>query len=127
MLAEQGQAAAEAERIPTLVESIGERISTSAQAATVYGTPTEREGVTVIPVARVRYGFGGGSGHSEKGEEGAGGGGGLYASPVGYIELKNNSSEFHTIRDPRALVPLVAVGGVVGLLLLRSLRKLLRR
>jgi uncharacterized spore protein YtfJ len=111
----------------TFVERLAAKLGTNAHATTVYGAPVEREGITVIPVARVRYGFGGGSGREKEGKEGSGGGGGVYAAPVGYIELKDNSSEYRPIRDPTAMVPMIAVAGVLGLLALRGLTKLIRR
>jgi uncharacterized spore protein YtfJ len=86
----------------------------------------ERDGVTIIPVAKVRWGFGGGSG-SKSGKRGKGGGGGMHAAPLGYIEIKEGETEFKPIRDPMTLVPIVAVGGFAGWVLLRALRKLLRR
>ncbi len=39
---------------------LAERLGATAAASAVFGTPVERNGVTVIPVARVRWGFGGG-------------------------------------------------------------------
>ena len=41
---------------------LAERLGASASASSVFGEPVERDGVTVIPVARVRWGVGGGSG-----------------------------------------------------------------
>jgi uncharacterized spore protein YtfJ len=51
---------------------LAERLGLSASAKTVFAEPVQREGVTVIPVAKVRYGSGGGGGI----EEGQGNGGG---------------------------------------------------
>ena len=109
---------------PSLVERLAQQLSTSANVQTVYGTPVERDGVTVIPVARASYGFGGGSGTNPSAAEGSGGGAGMHLSPVGYIELKQGSSRFYRIRG--SVVPLVAVSGLIALLLLRSVPKLLR-
>ena len=38
---------------------LAESLGANAAASAVFGTPVERDGVTVIPVARVRWGFGG--------------------------------------------------------------------
>src|SRR5690606_34414305 len=54
---------------------LAERVGTTARVETVFGEPVERDGVTVIPVARARWGFGGGTG-ARSGEEGEGAGGG---------------------------------------------------
>jgi uncharacterized spore protein YtfJ len=43
---------------PRLFDRIGARFS----AATVYGSPIERDGVTVVPVAAARFGIGAGGG-----------------------------------------------------------------
>ena len=64
------------------------------------GQPVERSGVTVIPVAKATWGFGGGSG-GEAGKEGAGGGGGGFVAPLGYIEVRESGAKFKRIRDPR--------------------------
>ncbi len=114
----------------TLLDRMAERVGSNARAETVYGAPVERDGVTVIPVAKVRWGFGGGDG-SSTGDgathgvgSGSGGGGGVTVSPLGYIELVDGSSRFRRIHDPVGLLPVVFGAGLVALLLLRSLRKI---
>lgn len=108
---------------PSLVERLAHLLSTSVTVQTVYGTPVERDGVTVIPVARAAYGFGGGSGTGPNAQGGTGGGGGVAIKPLGFIELKEGRSRFRPIRS--SVVPLVAVSGLVALLLLRAVPKLL--
>jgi len=111
----------------TLLERLGQQLSTTATAQAVYGTPVERDGITVIPVARARYGFGGGGGggtrEAESAGAGMGAGAGVSLTPVGYIELREGRSRFRPIRS--SVVPLVAVSGVIAWLLLRSVPKLL--
>lgn len=115
-----------------LAERLAEKVGARAGARLVFGDAVERDGVTVIPVARIRYGFGagGGSGTDESGEtsgSGGGGGGGVSASPVGYIEISGGQATFRQISDPVSMWPLVAAGGVASWLVLRGLRALLRR
>ncbi len=86
----------------------------------------ERAGVTVIPVSKMAYGFGGGAG-TKAGEEGSGGGGGLGIMPVGYIEIKEGNTRFRTIRDPQTVVKIVALSGLFAVLTVRSVAKLLHR
>jgi uncharacterized spore protein YtfJ len=117
--------ASRSKSIDTFIERLAERLGVSAKAATVYADPVERNGVTVIPVAKVRYGFGGGRG-SRAQEEGTGGGGGVQVSPIGYIELRDGGSEFKPISDPTSRVPVIIAGGLMGWLILRALRRLLR-
>ena len=111
----------------TLLERLGQQLTTAATAQTVYGTPVERNGITVIPVAQARYGFGGGGGSGTKAGGAAGGGmgagAGVSLTPVGYIELREGRSHFRPIRP--SVVPLVAVSGAIAWLLLRSVPRLL--
>jgi uncharacterized spore protein YtfJ len=111
------------------IDRLAEKLGGVASARAVYGEPVERDGVTVIPVAKVRWGFGGGDGNSEQGS-GSGGGGGVLASPIGYIELRDGAAEFRPIKDPvsemLATLPLVFAGGIVAGIVLGGLRKLIR-
>ena len=58
----------------------------------MFGNPVERGDVTVIPVARARWGFGGGGGRNRRNEPGSGGGGGASVSPIGYIEIHTDGT-----------------------------------
>lgn len=110
----------------SLTERLAEMFKTIVAAKLIYGEPIEHDGVVIIPVAKLRYGFGGGMGKRD-GEEGGGGGGGMIVHPAGYIELKEGSSRFRAIRDPITFVPLVIAGGLTGLLLARGLYKMFRQ
>lgn len=122
-------------QLDRLVEALGG----TATAKAVFGDPVERQGVTVIPVARVRYGVGGGGGRGpgrRRGEGGEGGpdqegyghGGGVQAGPVGYIELREGGASFTRIADPArvlvvaSLVPL-AVALAVSILMVAARRR----
>ncbi|MDJ0367243.1 spore germination protein GerW family protein [Hymenobacter sp. H14-R3] len=107
----------------SLLERLGQQLSTSAQ--TIYGDPVERDGVTIIAVARAYYGFGGGGDTETSEKAGAGAGAGVALTPVGYIELRQGRSRFRPIRS--SVVPLVAVSGAIAWLLLRSVPKLLSK
>ncbi len=48
--------------VPDIFRNITDKLQTSASVKTVYGEPVTAEGKTIIPVARVRYGFGAGGG-----------------------------------------------------------------
>jgi uncharacterized spore protein YtfJ len=97
------------------IERIAERLGESAHATTIFASPVQSDGVMVIPVARARMGFGGGSGRQRAGEEGSGGGGGLVVTPVGYIELRKGHSTFRPISSSRVLLPflLFAAGALL--------------
>jgi uncharacterized spore protein YtfJ len=95
---------------------LADRIGASVQASAIFGEPVERGGVTVIPVAKATWGFGGGTG-GEAGKEGTGGGGGGLVAPLGYIEVRQSGADFRHIRDPRLLATsVVAAIGVAGLM-----------
>ncbi|HNX40737.1 MAG TPA: spore germination protein GerW family protein [Candidatus Aminicenantes bacterium] len=73
-------------------------------AKAVFGEPYEKEGLTVIPVARVslRGGGGGGAGSDEQPDtQGLGMGLGLsmQSVPVGYIEINEGKTTFREIKD----------------------------
>jgi uncharacterized spore protein YtfJ len=80
-----------------LVDRLAERMGAQARASTIYGEPIERGGVTVIPVARAMWGFGGGAGNRSTQETGSGGGGGMLLTPVGYIEISNGQTRYRPI------------------------------
>jgi uncharacterized spore protein YtfJ len=107
-----------------LLKRIGQTIGDNAKVATVFGDPVEREGITVIPVAKARFGFGGGGGAGgREGEEGSGGGGGggALVSPVGYIELLDGTATFKRTTTPADLIPLAAAAALTAF----ALRQLL--
>jgi uncharacterized spore protein YtfJ len=81
-------------------------------AGAVYGDPVERGGVTVIPVARTIWTFGGGSGGVPNSEQGgAGGGGGGITMPVGYIRIRDGKASFRPIIG---LGPMLLAATAVG-------------
>jgi uncharacterized spore protein YtfJ len=104
------------------LERMMERLGATANAATIFGAPIERGEITVIPVAKAAYGFGGGGGR-RAGEEGSGGGGGVRVSPVGYIEIRNEGAVYKPIRKWTELIPAIAAGGLLTLLCARLFRR----
>jgi uncharacterized spore protein YtfJ len=126
---------AAAGRLSDFVERLGDRVGLNAtmSARAVFGDPVERDGITVIPVARVRWGFGGGAGaggdeNVAGGEhgEGSGGGGGAMSSPLGFIEIANGTATFRPINDPVAMWPLLIVGSISTWIVFRAVRGLFR-
>ena len=111
----------------TFIGTIAEKLGAVARAATVFGEPVERDGITVIPVAKARWGFGGGAGFRKdddggsKQEDGAGGGGGVQVTPVGFIEIKNDGANFRPIRT--VSLSWIITGSILGLFLLRGTMK----
>jgi len=88
-----------------------------AGAKTVYGDPVSAAGKTILPVAKIRYGFGGGGGRRPDAQQhGGGGGGGMVAKPVGVVEITESETRFIPIRSGWSLLAAVALGVCVGLL-----------
>ncbi len=89
----------------------------------IYGDPVTADGKTVIPVARVSYGFGAGFGPGKNGETettcGGGVGGGVAATPIGVVEITKEDTKFIPIREETKLVGVLLVGLFLGLLLAR--------
>ena len=121
-------------RVDQIAAGLAERVGSRAGVQAVFGEPVERDGVTVIPVGRVRWGFGGGGGagggqgggaRGGAEGEGSGGGGGAMAAPVGYIQISNGTARYTPIGFPVPPVAIVA-GGIAAFLVLRGLRTLLR-
>ncbi len=62
-----------ADAAAALLERVVDRIGARASVTAVFGEPVVREKVTVVPVARIAFGFGGGAGR------------GLHASHAGHV------------------------------------------
>lgn len=108
--------------VQDLFQSLAERLQQSANVSSVFGQPIVAQGRTIIPVAKVSYGFGGGAGMGRQGrpdaggvgEEGAGGGG-IAATPAGVIEVTEAGARFVPIRRTRALIGGLVSGFALGL------------
>ncbi len=117
----------------SLLDRIANRLGDNARAEVVFGDPVSQDGLTVIPVAKVRWGFGGGAGvgsdDGKDGEdygEGGGGGGAVSETPVGFIDINNGRAEFRPIRDIVGMWPLLVGGSIAFWISLRALRGLFR-
>jgi uncharacterized spore protein YtfJ len=111
-----------------LIDGAVEHLRTSASVKTVYGDPISAEGKTVIPVAKVAYGFGAGSGSGSRfkkngdgkapGEgkgEGEGAGGGVVSRPVGVVEITGNETKFVQFGASKKLAITALIGTGIGL------------
>jgi uncharacterized spore protein YtfJ len=93
----------------------GESVTGTATVKSVFGEPIHAEGKTIVPVAKIGYGFGaGGSRHDD-----GGGGGGAAAWPAGVLEITSESTRFIPYFDVRWLAGAFATGVVLSRLLLR--------
>lgn len=103
-----------------MLQRIGESFGAAASVKSVFGEPIHANGRTVVPVARVTYGFGGGAGGGRAGAsadrqgEGGGGGGGVRAVPAGALEISDRGTRFVPFVDTRWLGLMFAAGVIVG-------------
>ena len=78
-------------------EALG-KIHEMADANTVMGDPIKVDGITIIPVSKVSYGFAGGGSDlpvkSEKEAFGGGTGGGMTLQPLGFLVVSNGDVRF---------------------------------
>jgi uncharacterized spore protein YtfJ len=112
-----------------LLQKIGETLGSTATVKSVFGEPIRVDGKTVVPVAKVAYGFGGGFGSGKDSasadRQGEGGGGAVRAFPAGALEITETRTRF---------VPFIDFGGsgqlaiafAVGLLVGRTVSRRVR-
>ena len=104
------------------------QVSDAMHARRVFGEPYLQNGVTIIPVASVRGGWGGGGGRGENQETGWGGGGGLTARPVGAFVIKGDEVSWRPALDVDRMILVGQIVGAIALLTLgATLRALIRR
>jgi uncharacterized spore protein YtfJ len=111
-----------------LLQAIAERLHSSASTHTIYGDPIETQGKTLIPVAKVSYGFGGGATGmnvldtpdkppSGKALEGGGGGGGVCMVPLGIVEVTLEQTRFLPFGGGKRMLGTLIVGLLGGILI----------
>ncbi len=115
----------------TLLERLADELGGRSPVTVVYGEPVTTEGVTIIPVTEIGFGFGfsGDPGHGpgEATTDQRGGAGGVRARPRGFIEIKNGTATYKPVRNSwlDVGVPLAAL--LVGTALPRLARRLAKR
>jgi uncharacterized spore protein YtfJ len=113
-----------------LLERLAELIGAKAGVQAVFGEAVRQESLTIIPVARVRWGFGGGGGSADGPQtgpaSGSGGGGGVAADPIGYLELGPQGAAFRPIREPYPSPVLLVASGLTAALVIRAFARLIR-
>lgn len=103
-------------RTDEILSMLAERLGATFVASSVFGTPVERDGVTVIPVAMVVGGGGVG------GAEDAGGGGfGGWSRGIGVYAIRDGEVRFVPATDRTLLIALAVL--VWGRVMLRIFRR----
>lgn len=75
----------------------------------VYGEPYEKDGLTIIPAARVGGGGGGGAGHDDKGGDGTGAGFGVTGRPAGAYVIRGSDVAWRPAVDPNRIVAVIGL------------------
>jgi uncharacterized spore protein YtfJ len=90
----------------------------------VFGEPYEKDGVTMIPVARVQGGAGGGGGEGPEGQgKGSGSGFGMSARPVGAFLIRGGEMDWKPAVDLNRIVLGGQIVAIVALLTIRAVVK----
>jgi uncharacterized spore protein YtfJ len=90
----------------------------------VFGDPYERNGITVIPVAKVQGGAGGGDGEGPEGQgRGSGSGFGMNARPVGAFLIRGDEVTWRPAVDLNKIVLGGQIVAIVALLTIRAIVK----
>jgi hypothetical protein len=114
-------------RTAPVIEDLADRVGARASVSAAFGDPVVRGALTVVPVARVAWGFGGGSGEDPQGAGGTGAGGGSMVRPIGYLEITDGLATFRPLRPAWADPALILSSAFAGWLVLRAVRALVRR
>ncbi|MBD7985017.1 hypothetical protein H9649_10500 [Sporosarcina sp. Sa2YVA2] len=89
--------------IETSVKTLFKKFAKERDVSLVYGDPVEVGLMKVVPVAKVKYAFGGGG----DGAGNEGGGGSFSIDPIGVYEITPESATFKPVRDSRSLLIIV--------------------
>ena len=103
------------------IENLATPLIHQASVKTVYGDPILADGKTIIPVAQVAFGFGGGFGQKASrkqetpndAEKGVGGGGGLIARAKGVYEISAQGTRFIPANNLKQLLLAALVGFLI--------------
>ena len=122
------------------LENLATRLGQNASVKNVYGEPVVAHDKTIIPVATVLYGFGGGYGQGKKNPlnkeqqiqneenkkitgEGSGGGGGLIAKPKGVYEISKCGTRFIPASYTRQLIAAFFLGFLIKTVITKNALK----
>lgn len=130
-IAETARVAATDRPADRLLEQLARRVGAKASVQAVFGEPIHQGDVTIVPVARVRWGFGGGGGRTDDAStgpaSGSGGGGGVAADPVGYLELASDGVTYRPIRDSYPSPAFLLAAGVAAAIVIRAFARIAGR
>lgn len=101
---------------PSPIKSLFDKFAKHRDVDLVYGDPIAHGDQRIVPVAKMRYSFGGGSGGNTNTENeepaygyGDGGGGYMSVKPLGVYQLKANRVHFKPVIDLKFIFPMFTV------------------
>lgn len=104
------------------VQQLLEQARDAITVRRVYGEPLERDGVTVVPAARVQGGAGGGTGEGPEGQgRGAGSGFGVNARPVGAFVIRGDEVSWRPAVDVTRVILGCQLVAIAALFVVRSI------
>ena len=106
--------------VQQIIQSIVDRLQSTATVKTVYGEPIETKDKVIVPVAKVAYGFGAGLGRGKKlgtedEQSGSGAGGGVTVRPAGVLEITQEETRFIPIGGRGKLLGALLLGLCIGM------------
>src|SRR6202171_4698764 len=102
------------------IQEVLEKAQDSVTVKRVYGAPTEKDGLTIIPAASISGGGGGGGGPADSG---GGVGFGVRARPVGAFVIKDGEVHWEPAIDATRLALRGMLIPIVGMVMARSIVK----
>ncbi|MET0932298.1 MAG: spore germination protein GerW family protein [Mycetocola sp.] len=124
--------------LPAFLQPLLDRLQSAGKTDTIFGPSRQEHNRTIVPVARVSFGVGGGSGRAASkkpgttdlgrpasngdrpADEGTGGGGGVSVTPVGVFEVTDAGTRFFPVTTSKVAVGTFLAGLLLGLVLGRG-------
>jgi uncharacterized spore protein YtfJ len=106
-----------------LLEQIG-KAEEAFTVRRVFGEPYEKDGVTVIPAARIQGAVGGGGGQAPGGEGGTGTGFAMNTKPFGMFVMKDGEVTWRPAVDVNRMILGCQMVAIVALFAVRSIVKM---
>lgn len=86
------------------IDTLLEKMKTTIKTDSIVGDPITVGDITILPVAKVTFGFGAGGEDLEKSKGfGGGSGGGATIMPIGFLVVKNGEVNLVPIREKETL------------------------
>lgn len=109
--------------MPTEYEGVVGKARDAMTVKRVFGDPYEKNGVTVVPAAKVFGGAGGGGGEAEGQGKGSGSGFGISARPVGAYVVRGDQVQWQPAIDVNRIIVGAGLIALAAILTVRTALK----